>query len=527
MIGLHEHPQRVRLTNEVHARPPETLAPPFRASHIALHSGEWAQKAEHSAILELCAHFGITPPTIGAGFFSASFGHFRLRWERHTEFSTYTIYALGAAEDGAAHPFAPPALSLIPQDLLGQMPGQLMVATHIAVEQWADDPGRRDPSDRSLLDHPRLKACFGDSPPAGARVAGARGIAFSDFHIHEDGATRYLVLDRGLKPRQAGRICQRLLEIETYRVFALLGFPLAREMGPKVTRANRDLSDILGRMTRDAAIEADQQHQVSDEAPLLHVLTELAAEVERMSASSNYRFSAAKAYQALVRRRIQDLREERIEGLQLFAEFMDRRFDPAIATCIAVETQLDSLSTRVARASELLRTRVDVKLEAQNRDLLHSMNRRARLQLRLQETVEGLSVAVITYYVVSLIGYAAKGAKAAGWSPFPPELVAGLSILPVALLVWFGTHHLKRRIMVHDPDEEKASPNAATGQSGSPASRGETGSEDSTPPAPGAVSASASSAVSASAASAVSASASSATPDSPAEESSRSPGESP
>src|SRR3546814_18423991 len=74
-------------------------------------------------------------------------------------------------------------------------------------------------------------------------------------------------------------------------------------------------------------------------------------------------------------------------------------------------TRTDTLSpytTLCRSASNLLRTRVDIELEAQNRDVLMSMNRRARLQLRLQETVEGLSVVAISYYVVGLVGYAAK-----------------------------------------------------------------------------------------------------------------------
>src|SRR3546814_8262212 len=87
---------------------------------------------------------------------------------------------------------------------------------------------------------------------------------------------------------------------------------------------------------------------------------------------------------------------------------MDRRLAPAMRTCESAAGRLETLASRVGRASNLLRTRVDIELEAQNRDVLMSMNRRARLQLRLQETVEGLSVVAISYYVVGLVGYAAK-----------------------------------------------------------------------------------------------------------------------
>lgn len=44
-----------------------------------------------------------------------------------------------------------------------------------------------------------------------------------------------------------------------------------------------------------------------------------------------------------------------------------------------VGSDFQMLSARVARAAHLLRTRVDVTLEQQNRDLLHSMDRQADL----------------------------------------------------------------------------------------------------------------------------------------------------
>ncbi|MGT2466713.1 DUF3422 family protein [Mesorhizobium atlanticum] len=85
-----------------------------------------------------------------------------------------------------------------------------------------------------------------------------------------------------------------------------------------------------------------------------------------------------------------------------------------------------NLSRKLTRATTLLRTWVDVDVEKQNRDLLASMNNRARLQLRLQQTVEGLSVAAVSYYVVGLIGYVAKGASIFGHA-FAPEVVTAAS----------------------------------------------------------------------------------------------------
>ena len=209
---------------------------------------------------------------------------------------------------------------------------------------------------------------------------------------------------------------QRLCEVETYRMMALLALPLARRHGGELSRLGERLRGIIDEMTDCARLE--------DEQRLLGELTDVSAGIERISAETNYRFSAARAYYALVQRRIQELREERIEGFQTIQEFMDRRLSPAMRTCESTQDRLDTLSRRVARAGQLLRTRVDVTLEAQNRDLLESMNRRAKLQLRLQETVEGLSVAAISYYLVSLVKYLAEGGESFGLPLTPNQITA-------------------------------------------------------------------------------------------------------
>jgi uncharacterized membrane-anchored protein len=146
-----------------------------------------------------------------------------------------------------------------------------------------------------------------------------------------------------------------------------------------------------------------------------------------------------------VERRIGELREERLPGLQTFAEFTGRRLAPAMNTCRATAARLEALSERVARATQLLSTRVDIARSRQNGALLESMNRRAKLQLRLQQTVEGLSVAAITYYIVGLTGYAAKGLSAAG-ARLNPDLVMGLSIPVVLAAVTFGVRRLRRLV---------------------------------------------------------------------------------
>jgi uncharacterized membrane-anchored protein len=75
------------------------------------------------------------------------------------------------------------------------------------------------------------------------------------------------------------------------------------------------------------------------------------------------------------------------------------------------------------------------------------MDRRAKLQLRLQQTVEGLSVAAIVYYVAGLIGYLAKAARSAG-ARVDTDIAVGVSVPIVAALALWGMRRMRRRLGV-------------------------------------------------------------------------------
>jgi len=138
------------------------------------------------------------------------------------------------------------------------------------------------------------------------------------------------------------------------------------------------------------------------------------------------------------------LREERFLGRQTFSEFMMRRFSPTVRTCQAAQKRLQDISDRAARASDLLSTRVNVRTAAQNRTLLEQMDKRSELQLRLQETVEGLSVVAISYYCVNLFSYLLFPlAVFQGWEKY--NLTAFL-VIPVALSVFYMVRRVRRHL---------------------------------------------------------------------------------
>ncbi len=207
-----------------------------------------------------------------------------------------------------------------------------------------------------------------------------------------------------------------------------------------MTTAEADLAEMTTALSHIA---------VADEPALLKRITTLAAVVENQLATTNFRFGAARAYYSLVKRRIAELREERLEGVQTIDEFLERRLAPAMNTCESAAQRLFNLSERIARTSALLRSRVDIEREQQNQALLASMDRRARLQLRLQQTVEGLSVAAITYYVAGLVGYAAKGLKALGL-PVNADVAMAIAVPIVAAGVWYGMHRWRKKLAMAD-----------------------------------------------------------------------------
>jgi len=424
-----DHPERFSLAEEVHARPSEQLPTPARASYLAVVVDSDDRGRESAQLAKLCERFAVAAPARDANHFSARLGPMRLKWERHGEFSSWTMIAPGLE----TMPFAEPAASLLPEGWLRGLPGLTVMAAHaVIMEDPLEDPAQAPGA--TLLAH-----CFEDHVVVGAEVADGAALAYTDFKLHGDGCSRFLLFGRGLSPRLAGQILQRLCEIEAYRMMALLALPMARRQSPRIVAIEKSLATLTDGIAREEG---------ADEA-LLQELTRLAAEVESGLSASQFRFGACRAYAELVRTRIQELREKRLPGFQTIGEFMARRFEPAVATCLTVSSRLHDLSERVAQASGLLSTRVDIARERQNQALLRSMERRARLQLRLQQTVEGLSVAAIVYYVVGLLGYISKGLKAGGLT-LDADLVTALAVPLVAVLAITAVRRARRRVQADE-----------------------------------------------------------------------------
>ncbi|MSU91326.1 DUF3422 family protein [Rhodobacteraceae bacterium 2CG4] len=431
-LPLDDYPDRFALANELHARPFPELRAPCRAAHIAIMPERDAAERDRARDLDhLCAlldRHGAPRPAPGANHHSARLGRAFLKWEQHTEFVTYTLFVPGLGDtpfDGSAH-------ALFPDDWLGSAPGRVLTSCLVRVED-----------DRGQADDDTLAALFVPESLAISRVIDGAATIAGDFRIDQNGHVRFAVLAApGTGERRLGRIVQRALEIETYKAAAMLTLPHARMVAGRVAELDRDLAQVVARMA--ASNGGDEGADAATLDRLLHI----AAEVERLSAETAFRFGAAGAYAAIVAQRIEVLREERSASRQTLAEFMMRRFDPAMRTCRSAEIRLTGLGQRAQRAANLLRTRVDVGNSRQNVEVLRRMDERAALQLRLQETVEGLSVVAISYYAVSLAANLLKPAgKAAGLSEAG---VYALLTPPVVLAVWAMVRRLRARVAARE-----------------------------------------------------------------------------
>ncbi|MFD2231936.1 DUF3422 family protein [Alkalimarinus sediminis] len=420
------HDQRDALFNELHTRPFPVIDSHTRISQLAvLNSGGDNERAanqlkEFQHICALCNRYSVNPPAQDASCYYQDFGGFEFRWERHTEFSTYTF--LHKLESGV---FQRTALSLLPDEWLSAIPGKVISGLHLEIEQMPELSPTVE-SQRVHFEGHRLLSCYANDK---------RAQIWTAYRIHSDNMGRFLVYNNGLNPCQLGRLVRRVLELETYRMVALLSFPLARQIAPNVREMDQQLATIIQQITDIESLD--------DERRLLGELTTLSAKIEQIISDTNYRFSATEAYYRLAMSRLEELREQEVCGLQTFSEFLGRRLTPAYRTCETVREDLDDLSSRIDRASELLRTRVNLTIEEQNQDLLQSMDRRSKLQLRMQQAVEGLSVAAISYYLVGLFKYVAESAKAMGIIS-NSSLVTGLFV-PVAVgVVMLGLIRMKK-----------------------------------------------------------------------------------
>ncbi|MDK3016160.1 DUF3422 family protein [Pseudodonghicola flavimaris] len=425
MPPIVDHPLRYPLANELHARPFPAMQEPATVVYLAIKQPSRAAGRDRAADLAhltaLLDRHGAPHPQPGATHYSGRIGRHVLKWEQHAEFVTYTAISEGVSDRA----FDPADFAVFPDDWLDRAPGQRITSISLRVCARPDEAGI----------NAALAEWFVAESTAAASVLDDAIVAAGDFRIDPTGHMRFaLFVTAGTGQRRIGRVVQRLCEIETYKAMSMLGFSRARGLSAEIGALDGRLSELMSKMT-DGDTPAEQT---------LGGLLSISAELEALVARSAFRFGATGAYEAIVTQRIASLREARFQGRQTFADFMIRRYEPAMRTVKSTERRLQALADRAMRAGDLLRTRVDVERSAQNQALLESMDRRADLSLRLQHTVEGLSVVAISYYAVSLASYLLYPLAAA--TGHSKGMLSAVLTLPVVLGVWGAIRRIRRKL---------------------------------------------------------------------------------
>jgi uncharacterized membrane-anchored protein len=418
------HPLRERLYNELHNRPFQSISTPAQITHIAIqHNGKLKQQ-EHEFISLLCNKFQVNSPAKSMPCFYQDFGLFSLRWERHLEYSTYTFIRQAPLTD---LPFIKNAIDYVPNNWFEKMPGQVIAAVHLIIEPENIDKARTHKVDKY----------FDNMPLIASAPINSQAKVWSSYKLHEDGFGRFLIYHQDLSSDQVGRLVLQLLQLDTYRLMATLGLPLAQAINSELNQLDLQLQQV----TTYIALGTDKSDR-----ELLTEVSKIAAKVEDYRSQSTYRFSATNAYYDVALQRMEDLKEDEIPGYITLQEFLMRRITPAVKTCQTASNHLEDISRRVTRASDLLRTRVEMVLQEQNQTLLKSMNHRAHVQMRLQQTVEGLSVAAISYYGMQLFETMLTSLPTFGIE-YNHELVSGFAVPIVIGIVFIGTRLVHKRLL--------------------------------------------------------------------------------
>ncbi|MCB1384485.1 MAG: DUF3422 domain-containing protein [Nitratireductor sp.] len=412
--GKRYHHQYRDAVGEIHSRPLLRVPADSTVIHYAF-MAEGGSSVSKAVLAEICRLSGAPAPDANARFCTVPVSGGQLSWESHSEFSTFTFTAKAprkAATLPARHPFG--------SDF--SQPGSIIAACTVDIRKLT-------PTTRKLVGQ------FDPHATCASVLEDGKSLLVTDFRQNAEGFTQYLLLDAGLIENRIGYYTKLAIEIETYRTLALLGLPLARTLSAHLSRSEHELE----RLTR-AVREGPQE----DNEKLLSEINDLAADIEVDSAASLFRFGASRAYGSIVQDRLESLGDVSYPGYMRISRFVNRSLLPALRTCESIENRQANLSRKLARIANLLRTRVEVEIENQNRNVLASMDRRARLQLRLQQTVEGLSVAAVSYYVVGLFYYLIQAIEPVMPFPVSPKVAAGLFV-PVAIgLVWLIVRQIRR-----------------------------------------------------------------------------------
>ena len=438
----YDHPSRAALHDEVHARPPVPLWPNERVISQSFLLDANTRQQQIQWVQKLSALLGNPASSSDHSFITLNLApepeRILLKWELHGEFATIALIVHNKIK--TSEPLLKSRLAIESEldslfknlgcPTISEAGGQRISALDLVFEH------------RPLFSEAQeVSEIFNGNTVLGSYIfSSKKAQLWTDLRLDQDGFISFFIPHDVLGSRQAGRVARALAEAETYRMVAMISFPVAKSLSLPLREAESELASLSERISQ---LQTESGVNTEKDGIFLEELSRLASRIEQWISGYGLRFTASEAYSQLLSKNLLELSESSIPGVQTLSEFMDRRFQPAMGTCIWTQRRLRELSDRISRTTQTLRTRIEYVNEEQTQKLLASMDQRARLQLRLQETVEGLSVLVLTYYAVSLLAYIAKGGKEAGLG-IHPEIIAAIAA-PIIAITFIATIKLRRR----------------------------------------------------------------------------------
>lgn len=403
------HETHAQLVAETHARPAQSITGPAEIIHMAVKaSDEIADQFFHA----LDPDKQETGPRHRTGKLNG----IRVKLEKHTEFLSCTFFQeLGNSQNKDD-------LLDIVKNNFPVTETEVYVLLKLSLVKSLREMLKILPIDQRI---------YGGKMREGIDVR-------STFIPDEQGMIRFGLYGKNLTGDELGRRIQRLIEMETYRTMSLLGLPIARRVGKDLSACEKELE----KLTLKVRQEPDTNPQ--DDETLFHELSELSERSNILLTETRYRFAASRAYFTLFQQRLDSLEEVKIGDVQTMSGFLRSRINPAMATIDSTAKRQETLMSDLSRAIVLLRTRIELNLNKGNQALLQSMDKRHDQQLKISQTVEGLSIVAITYYAVGLVSHLLKALAKQPWMPFSDTVLTAISVPFILVIVWFMLKRVRK-----------------------------------------------------------------------------------
>lgn len=403
------HEDRQAAIDEVHARPSMEIVGPAIVVHIAFS----CDKDENISLFSKIS--GSQADEIPR-YAIDKINNVNVKLERHTEFTTCTLVANNSQNHSSVDD--------IYRDLLAHRPVKILSKCRITIVTSAKELAKQN--------------------TFGKRVFG--GLMRGELQVHSTlekdalNNINYAVLSQNNSSNELGRRVQRLYELETYRIMALIGLPLARRLSGKLTELEDQLNTLTSKLERGAS-----STELTDQ-DLFQKLTNLSGMLDGLHSEARFRFSASKAYFEIIDARIMTLTEQEYGDLQTISGFLRSRLEPARATIQSVEKRQATLTDDISRTLTLLRTRIEIEMNVGNQALLKSLDGRYKQQLLISQAVEGLSTIAITYYAIGLLSYFLKAFDKAGQLPVSYTIILAVAVPVIMFAVWYSVRRLRLKL---------------------------------------------------------------------------------